>query len=82
MFLGSVTFFEGFQLILQVVWTVISSDGAAILMSNISVRIWWSSHVLVGTGWCASDGVEDAHRSRQIAPWTIVHWVYLEEMDC
>lgn len=33
----------------------------------------------VGTGWCATDGVEDAHRVRQGAPCTVFYWVYLEE---
>lgn len=33
----------------------------------------------VGTGWCATDGVEDAHRVRQRAPCTVFYWVYLEE---
>lgn len=31
----------------------------------------------VGTGWCATDGVEDAHRVGQSAPCAVFHWVYL-----
>lgn len=33
----------------------------------------------VGTGWCATDGVEDAHRVGQSAPRAVLHWVYLEK---
>ena len=33
----------------------------------------------VGTGWCATDGVEDAHRVGQSAPCAVLHWVYLEK---
>lgn len=33
----------------------------------------------VGTGWCATDGVEDTHRVRQSAPCAVLHWVYLNE---
>lgn len=33
----------------------------------------------VGTGWRATDGVEDAHRVGQSAPCTVFHWVYLEQ---
>lgn len=32
----------------------------------------------VGTGWRAADGAEDAHRVRQRAPGTVLHWIYLE----
>lgn len=29
-------------------------------------------------GWSATDGMEDSHRVRQRASWTVVHWVYLK----
>lgn len=35
----------------------------------------------VGTGWRATDGVEDAHRVGQSAPRPILHGVYLEDKD-
>lgn len=35
----------------------------------------------VGTGWCATDGVEDAHRVGQSAPRAVLHWVYLGKND-
>ena len=32
-----------------------------------------------GTGWCATDGVKDAHRVGQSAPVAVFHRVYLEK---
>lgn len=32
----------------------------------------------VGTGWRATNSVEDAYRVGQSAPRAVLHWVYLE----
>lgn len=44
-----------------------------------SVSEYGGGAMCVGTGWCATDGVEDAHRVRQSVSCTVLYWINLEK---